>query len=72
MEPTAHGFCGHRDSMLGLERHGERGTAPPGAAPARGTWSFFEEGAERAREPRHQNGGLDSNGELTVRIDLDT
>src|SRR5262245_23899986 len=66
MEPAAHGFCGHLDAMLGLERHGERGTAPPRAAPAIGPWGFFEEGTERAREPGHQNGRLDRDGELTV------
>ena len=72
MEPAAHGFCGHRDAMLGLERHGERGTAPPGAAPALGPWGFFEQRAERAREPGHQESGLDRDGELTVVINTDT
>ena len=71
MEPAAHGFCGHRDPMLGLERYGECGTVPPGAAPAIGTWSFFEEGAERAREPGYQDGGLDRDGELPVWINPD-
>jgi hypothetical protein len=72
MEPAAHGFCGHRDAMLGLERHGERGTAPPGAAPAIGPWGFFEQRAERAREPGPQDSGLDRDGELTVVINTDT
>src|SRR5262245_17597373 len=71
LEPAAHGFCGHLDPMLGLERHGECGTAPSGAAPAIGPWGFFEEGAERAREPGHQDSGLDRDGELPVWINPD-
>src|SRR4029450_6392554 len=55
--------------MFGLERRGERGTTPPGAAPAIDTWGFFEYGPQRAREPRHEDGRLHSDGELTVWIE---
>jgi hypothetical protein len=64
--PAAHGVRGHRDAMCGLERQSARGTTPPGAAPARGPWGFFAQGTERAREPRPQDGGLDSHRELAL------
>src|SRR5918911_3242240 len=70
VEPAAHGFCGHRDAVFGLERRREGGTTPPRAAPAIGTWGFFEYGTQRAREPGHQKGRLDSDGERTVLSDL--
>ena len=66
VEPAAHGCCGYRDAMVGLERHRERGPAPPRAAPALGTWGFVQPGAQRARQPGHQDGRLHSQGELTV------
>jgi hypothetical protein len=65
-EPAAHGCGGHREALRGLERHGARGPAPPGAAPARDPWGFVEAGAERAREPGHSAGGLDSDRALPV------
>src|SRR5262249_48331489 len=70
VEPAAHRFCRHRDALFGLECHGERGTAPAGTAPAIGPWSFFEDGAQRACEPGHEDGRLDSDGELTVFVEL--
>src|SRR5262249_32722921 len=69
VEPAADGFCGHLNAVFGLERRGEGGTTPPRAAPAIGTWGFFEEGAERAREPGHQDGRLNRYGELTGMVD---
>src|SRR5262245_40026048 len=69
VEPAAHGFGGHRDAMLGLACHGERGTAPAGPAPTIGPGGFFEEGTEGARQPGHQDSRLDSEGELTVLSD---
>jgi hypothetical protein len=69
MEPATDGF--HRDCAagFGLKRGGQGGTTPPGAASARGTWGFFEDGTQRAREPGHQDGRLDSHGALTIWID---
>src|SRR4029450_203445 len=69
VEPAPHRFRSPRDPMFGLERRGERGTTPPGAAPAIDTWGFFEYGPQRAREPRHEDGRLHSDGELTVCMD---
>ena len=51
VEPAAHGFCGHCEAVFGPKRRREGGTTPPRAAPAISTWGFFEEGAQRAREP---------------------
>ena len=42
VEPAAHGFRRHLDAVFGLERRGERGTAPSRAAPAIGSGGFFE------------------------------
>ena len=53
MEPATHGFRCDRDAVFGLERRSEGGTTPQCAAPAIGTWGFFEYGAQRAREPGH-------------------
>ena len=53
VEPAAHGFCGYIDAMFRLECQRERGTAPPRAAPAVGPWGFFQQGAQRARQPWH-------------------
>src|SRR5262249_47177542 len=66
---AAHRFCGYDDTMFGLEGHRERGTTPPRAAPAIDTWSFFQQGTQRARQPWPQDGRLDRNGELPVWID---
>src|SRR5262245_19152184 len=55
--------------MFGLESHRELGTCPPCAAPAIDTWGFFQQGTQRARQPGHQDGRLDRNGELPVWID---
>src|SRR5262249_45570198 len=69
MEPASHGFRRDREAVCGLKRRGEGRTTPPGAAPARDTRGFFEYGIQRAREPRHQDGRLYSDGELTIWID---
>src|SRR5262252_2218802 len=49
MEPATHGFRRDLKAVFGLERGGEGRTTPPGAAPAVGPRSFFEDGAQRAR-----------------------
>jgi hypothetical protein len=70
MEPVAPRFRRHRAAMFGLEWHGERGTAPASTAPTIGPWGFFEEGAESACEPGHQEGRRDSDGALPVWSDM--
>src|SRR5262245_47336128 len=66
MEPATYGFRRDLDTMFGLERRRQGGTTPAGAAPAVGTRGFFENGSQRARQPRHQDRRLHSDGELPL------
>jgi hypothetical protein len=71
VEPAAHGFCGHCAAVFGPQRRREGGTTPPRAAPALSTWGLFEKGAQRTREPGHEEGRLDGDGELPSWIDTE-
>jgi hypothetical protein len=68
-QPAPHGFRRALDAVCGLERRGEGRTPPPGAAPAVGPRSFCEDGAQRAREPRQEEGRRHSAGELPIGIE---
>jgi len=66
VEPAAYGFRRYRDAVFGLERGREGGTTPPGTAPAIGAWGGFEDSAQGAHKPGHQDGYPHGHGKLPV------
>jgi hypothetical protein len=70
MAPAAPRLGRDRDLPLGLQRSGQRGTAPARAAPARGPGRRREQGQQRPPQGGDQHGGAPGRGPSPVVVGL--